>query len=291
MKTAFAVAIILFLCLPAPAPAQGIADLVKMGKVQLVADAKVSDNKLPENAFFQNPRCLAADAKGNIDVSDADAKHIKVFGPDGKFRTTLSRKGEGPGEIQMPTMLGISVERLVVWEAMNRRFSILDLKGGFIKTAKAVYGGTGDLLALRALSDGRWIAFVERGLPAQFQGRLPEERDYAVLLLSTDLTPVSTIDERKFRNRRWTRHPQTQGLIQVPFPYHPGVKVAVSPDGTIAIGTGRTYEIGLYDPDKGRRADHQPPVRPAQARGPGQGSPFRHVHHERLHRRTKESRS
>jgi hypothetical protein len=182
--------------------------LSKRGKVQLVADAKVSDNKLPENAFFQNPRCLAADAKGNIYVSDADAKHIKVFGPDGKFRTTLSRKGEGPGEIQMPTMLGISVERLVVWEAMNRRFSILDLKGGFIKTAKAVYGGTGDLLALRALSDGRWIAFVERGLPAQFQGRLPEERDYAVLLLSTDLTPVSTIDEQKFRNRRWTRHPQ-----------------------------------------------------------------------------------
>jgi hypothetical protein len=32
MKTAFAVAIILFLCLPAPAPAQGIADFVKTGE-------------------------------------------------------------------------------------------------------------------------------------------------------------------------------------------------------------------------------------------------------------------
>jgi hypothetical protein len=28
-------------------------------------------------------------------------------------------------------------ERIVVWEAMSRRFSILDMKGGLIKTAKS----------------------------------------------------------------------------------------------------------------------------------------------------------
>jgi hypothetical protein len=43
-----------------------------------------------------------------ICVSDFQANHIKVFGPDGRFRTTIGRKGQGPGGLSGPSNIEIS---------------------------------------------------------------------------------------------------------------------------------------------------------------------------------------
>lgn len=265
MKNRFpAASVVLALGLCGLVAAQAPADPFKSGRVRLAVEARVSDDGLPEGVLFQNPRGLAVDAEGNVYVSDFDANDIKVFGPGGVFRAVLGRAGQGPGDLGGPSLLAVSDGRLVVWEAMNRRFSVLGLDGRFIKTAPAVHGGMGELLALRALPDGRFIALIERGLPDGFQGRLPDERDTAVLLLSPDLAPVSSIIERKIRNRAWTRHPQTQGLIQVGFPYHPNLRADVSPGGMIAAGTAEAYEIELIDPDQGRRAVIKRPFQPVK---------------------------
>jgi len=250
-------AVVIALALPSPSAGQGSAakgsaDLFKSGRVRLVEELRITDKDLPESALFQNPRGVAVDARGNVFVTDFEANHIKVFGPDGKFQRTIGRKGQGPGDLSGPANIEISGARVIVWEGMNRRFSILDMKGGLIRTAKALHGGWGDLMKLRALPDGRLAAFIEKGLPDQFQGRLPEEREYAVVLLSADLEPTETIYEQKALNRRWTRHPETQGLIQIGLPYHPRVEADISAGGTAAIGWNGKYEIGLYDLGKGK---------------------------------------
>jgi len=138
MKLPVVLLIISSLIYPPLSSGQIPADLFKSGRVLLVEEVRVTDNNLPDTALFQNPRSLAFDSQGNIYVTDFDANHIKVLGPDGKFRTTTGRQGQGPGDLSGPSSIEISRGRIVVREAMNRRFSILDMKGRLIRTAKTV---------------------------------------------------------------------------------------------------------------------------------------------------------
>jgi len=245
-------AAVLLAVLAVPVRALAQAELFQTGKVRLVEEVRVSDAGLPEEAIFRNPRYLAVDAKGNVYVSDWGANHIKVFGPGGKFIRTIGRPGNGPGDLGGPAALEVSGDRLVVWESMNSRFSILTLEGKFIMTAPRLQGAGADIYALKALPDGRFIAFLDKGLPPDFEGQLPSEKTYAVLLLKPDLTVEKTIFEKSIRRRNWFRHPQTQGLGQASFPYHPDICFDLSPTGTVAVGYSQAYDIGFYDPDKGR---------------------------------------
>lgn len=238
-----------------PAPAQDPAGLFRTGRIRLVEDVRVSDADLPDEAVFRNPRNIAADAKGNIYVSDWASNHIKVFGPDGKFIRTIGRPGNGPGDLGGPAALDVSGDRLVVWESMNGRFTILKLDGTFIRTAPRLQGAWADIYDLRALPDGRFVAFLDRGLPPDFQGRLPSEKNYAVLLLSPDLTAVKTIFEKSIRRRNWFRDPQTQAVGQASFPFHPNIVFDLSPTGVAAVGYSQAYHVGFYDPDKGRLSE------------------------------------
>lgn len=68
---------------------------------------------------------MAVDARGGVYVSDFQANHIKVFGPDGTFRRAIGRQGQGPGDLSGPSNIEVSGERLVVWEgfrAFEKRF-------------------------------------------------------------------------------------------------------------------------------------------------------------------------
>jgi hypothetical protein len=247
-----------------PLATRARADLFKTGKVRLVEEFRTDDAALPDEAIFRNPLGLVVDAGGNAYVSDWTAHHVKVFGPDGAFRRIIGRPGKGPGDLRGPSVIAVSDGCLVVWESINQRFSILGLDGTFLATAPRLQGAWGELYRLSALPDGRFVAFVDMGFAEPAAGPLPSERHFAVLLLSPELTVVKTLYERSLRSRNWFRHPETQAVGQAPFPYHPLVAVDVSPSGAIAIGCSRAYEIGIYDPDKGRTLDIQRPYAPVK---------------------------
>jgi len=246
------------------AASQAQADLFKSGKVRLVEESRTADAGLPDQAVFRNPQNLAVDAQGNVYVSDWAAHHVKVFGPDGKFKRLIGRQGQGPGDFNGPSIVEISGDHLIIWESMNSRFSILTLDGKFVKTADRLHGARGNLYALKALPDGRFIAFIDKGLPERYQEPLPAEKDYVILLLSSDLKILKTVFEQKFIRSKWYRHPETQAAAQAPFPYHPDVTMDVSPKGVIAVGISRAYEIEWHDADKGRIAMINRPYTPVK---------------------------
>jgi hypothetical protein len=237
---------------PTAGQSQVLSDILKTGRVFLVEELRITDELLPENTIFENPMGLAIAKNGEVFVSDYAANHIKVFDPQGKFLRTLGKEGQGPGDLGWPAYIEIVEDRVLVREVKNRRISILNIDGIFVRSVPfAPDSRYGALLRMKAIPDGRLAVLRERGVPAGFRGRLPEDQDLVLELFSEDLETISVIFEKKFRASRWGLNPQTKSHHRVRFPYHPRVYIDVSPTGILAIGYNEKYEIELVDPDKG----------------------------------------
>lgn len=91
---------------------------------ELVEDLVIGgDPSDPETTFYRPTAVVAAD-NGNIFVVENGGKRVQMFAADGTFLKTLGQEGQGPGEFQMPMNASITEDRLVVLDAMSRRFSV-----------------------------------------------------------------------------------------------------------------------------------------------------------------------
>ena len=70
---------------------------------------------------------------GRIVVANTGARELRVFGPDGTFRKTVGRDGEGPGEFRWPSRVrSLGPDTLLVWDQSLQRISLFDGEGRFL---------------------------------------------------------------------------------------------------------------------------------------------------------------
>jgi hypothetical protein len=82
------------------------------------------------NLAFASPYDVVVDSKGNIYILDERNARIQKLGPDGKFRQTIGRRGQGPGDFQSPYYMAIdSADRLFVYDYANRRIQVMTAEG------------------------------------------------------------------------------------------------------------------------------------------------------------------
>jgi len=244
-----------------------LADIYKAGRVRLIEEVRVADAALPPDALFQNPRGLAVDAQGLVYVADYDANHIKVFSSEGKFIQTIGRQGDGPGEFHGPDFVEIGGGRIYVWEAMNRRISILDSEGRSLGTAAFSPGAFGVFIRMRVLPDSRLVAYYERGLVEGAESCIPDSQERVVELLSAEAKPVRILYEKKVRASRLAWNADYKAYVRVPFPYHPAIAMEVLPSGAVVAGMNDKYEFEILDPDKGSQRAFSRPWTPVRITG------------------------
>ena len=88
-----------------------------------------SDGK---NYIFVKPSSLVVDENNNIYVLDSRGANIKVFNEYGKYLRTFGRKGQGPGELDVPGNLNINKRNeIAVTDAGNRRITFYSLDGKY----------------------------------------------------------------------------------------------------------------------------------------------------------------
>jgi hypothetical protein len=102
----------------------------------LKEELTIGGGKAINEKIFSSVSHLNIDTLGNIYIVDRPDAQVKEFDKDGKFFKTIGRKGQGPGEFNMPSMVLFSeISRsFYVLDLLTRRFSLFDLDGHFIRS-------------------------------------------------------------------------------------------------------------------------------------------------------------
>jgi hypothetical protein len=84
-----------------------------------------------DSLYFSRPVAVVYD-KNSLFVLDSEDEDIRVFSKSGALLYSFGRKGQGPGEFQMPGDIDILGDRVYVADGANRRVQILDKKGKYL---------------------------------------------------------------------------------------------------------------------------------------------------------------
>jgi len=104
---------------------------------ELIIGEEDKDNE----PLFIDISSVRVDYEENIYVLDSKACQIKVFDKNGKYIRKIGRKGQGPGEMRLPTMMDIISEKeIMICDLPNNRISFYSLQGELLKeVSKGTY--------------------------------------------------------------------------------------------------------------------------------------------------------
>ena len=66
-----------------------------------------------DERFFGSISSVQSDEEGNIYILDSQLSEVSVYSPDGEFIRTLSREGDGPGEVRRPSDMFFALDGTV----------------------------------------------------------------------------------------------------------------------------------------------------------------------------------
>lgn len=106
-----------------------------------------------------------------VAVVDAGHSEIRVFNGAGRYQRTIGRKGEGPGEFTNISWAQVSRDTLLVFDASQRRITVLGTDGTVHATIlPRPEGNAGFAMPLTRVPGGNWVvknSFTQASLVSQ----------------------------------------------------------------------------------------------------------------------------
>ncbi len=195
----------------------------------------------PEYQFGQ-VGFIAVDSKARMFVLDAQAQHIRVFTPEGKYEQTIGRPGGGPGELgasAMTLFMGPG-DTLLVPDLGNQRINRYAPDGSSLGSFRLAFEN-GMPMAIAATRSG---IIAEQVRPLRLPDRpVPDSMD-AIITLGTDGTVLDTI--MKFPSGRTLTFTRDIPEINL-FSAEPVWRL--TDDLRLWYGVNNEYRIGMYTPE------------------------------------------
>jgi len=197
---------------------------------------RIDFRDLPEKIDFTNPSRIAFNSKKELFVTDTGAHNIKVFDAEGRFLKVIGREGQGPGDLSLPSGITFNGTYIIVWELGNRRFSIFNEDGEFIRHLQSKEPVV--VWKLKSLENGQ-VLFETR------EGYCEREK-----------TVIHILDKELEKEDEFYSHPikrehyENKIKDDLKIPFGPLVSWAVMGGNKVVIGYQEEYRIDVFSPDK-----------------------------------------
>lgn len=202
-----------------PAPPKGIPS-----KLILEEDLSIGTKEEETKYTFASITAIRADEEGNIYVLDGKEATVNVFDKSGRRLRNIGRRGQGPGEFEMPVGLQIMSGRILIVASMGR-LSFFSLRGDFQKQITNTTMDPIPKLDSRGNIIARTVVSGEK---------MMEE----LVKFDTDFKPL-------FKITQLDRGPILPGMKRNPFP--PGIYYSVMTDDNIIWGINNIYMLSIVD--------------------------------------------
>lgn len=186
-------------------------------------------------------------SNGRILVVDRGASAMHVFGGDGALRTTLGRRGQGPGEFRQIGVVTVTGEdSIFAHDPVRRTLQVFHPDAGLVRTVSLVSSADGDARP-RALWRSGPSRFVRLSLRSQPLTSVPANGQWTrwgstVVLALVDEAGDSLAERVEFEGE-YSALGQ-MGDVRLPFSNRPLVFVGAQ---AMVYGSGQTFELTFAD--------------------------------------------
>lgn len=217
----------------------------------------------PAEVLFGRIASVAVDGAGNLIVADAQMGEIRIFEASGTHLRTIGASGEGPGEFRALAGAWPAAEGTIV--AVDQRLDRITRFGpdGELLTT-ATFQGPGErpmIRPIRLAGPGTFLSRVESLNLSPLEGGfsledalesmsdpLGTKAEYLVRydLAGALIDTVATVPaQASVTSGQGSGTNLSIQIMRVPFSSAPAA--TASPEGRMAVTTGRSYELSAYD--------------------------------------------
>jgi hypothetical protein len=200
-------------------------------------------------SVLNRPLDLKLDSQGNIYVMDWGDVEIKVFAPDGRMLRTIGKKGQGPGEFDVPASFVISADdKIFLLSGRQYQISVLDNIGTYISGFKV----EGFCMALGVDKNHR-IYYSQLLTPEPTITEEYQRTENRMALFWADMEGKDRIKLGEYLDMIQLRKmvKVKEGVSSQSFTSREAYKTCwlVGPDDRVYLGYNKDYLLDVYDPD------------------------------------------
>ena len=219
-----------------------VSGSVWRGQAALVPEVSIAKTDGPEEYLFGTVGAITVDDDHNVYVLDGQARHVRVYDSAGTYVATLGRRGEGPGEFQVPIGIAISNSRVLVRDPANARVQLFHLETW--EADEWRYGPSDVFMNSPLYTDDQGRIYVD----------ITSDEEQRFIVMDPDGAHIDTIlapdappdfDEAQYRLEASAENNGRLVSVGATVPFSPGWYWSVHPNGHFLSGLSTAYRIHL----------------------------------------------
>jgi hypothetical protein len=216
-------------------------------------DLSIGASEGKDEYIFSRIRNIDVDSNGDIYAIDTSSAQIRVFNRNGQYMRSIGRKGQGPGEMQMPGFVqAASQNEIAAFDFLTQRLIFFSPDGIYLRAVSAARMRF-PVMPLRLDSSGNVVGLQVMAPPPLGGQKIAKYGPDLELLFTIASDESNSVGkDREFEVAK------------------PGLSCAVSPNDTIVWGNSSRYELYVLSPEGKKirtiRRKYDPPAMTAAFR-------------------------